>query len=92
LRRHRLAVSVPKDDPTAKLKADIFYPIIARAITQLPSNEREARQNLYDRASAMLTSKLRGQDPSLIAHELRALELAIRRVEAHANVREIMGQ
>ena len=90
LRQHRLAASVPEDDPAAKLRADIFYPIIARAITQLPSNED--RQTFYDRARGVLTSKLHGQDPSLIAHEQRALEMAIRRVEALANGREVIGQ
>ena len=90
LRQHRLAASDAKDDPAAKLRADIFYPIIARAITQSPSSE--ARQTFYDRAREVLTNKLYGQDPALIAHEQRALEIAIRRVEALANGREIVSQ
>ena len=92
LRRHRLVASIAKDDPSAKLRADIYYPIIARALEQLPRNECEARQKLYDRARAMLTSKLHGQDNSLVAHERRALEMAIRRAEVQANLREIISQ
>jgi hypothetical protein len=71
------------DDPATNFRADSFYRIIAPAIKQLPSNEREARQKFYDRARAMVTSELHGRDPSLIAHEQRALEKAIRRVEAN---------
>jgi hypothetical protein len=87
--------SPSKDDPaTAKLRADSYYSIIARAITQLPNNECEARQTLYDRARAALTSRLHGQDPSRVTRERHALELAIRRVEENAEenakVREIM--
>ena len=92
LRQQRLT-SPPKDDPaTAKLRADIYVPIIARAITLLPNNECEARQTLYDRARAALTGKLHGQDPSRVTHERYALELAIRRVEENAKVREIISQ
>jgi hypothetical protein len=79
--QHGLAGRVPKDHQAAKLKADKFYPIIARAITQLPSNEGRARQKIYDRARGLLTSKLHGQAASLIAHEQHALEMAISRVE-----------
>jgi hypothetical protein len=71
------------DDPATNFRADSFYRIIAPAIEQLPNNEREVRQNFYDRARAMVTNKLHGQAPSLIAHEQRALEKAIRRVEAN---------
>jgi hypothetical protein len=47
--RQQRRTSPPKDDPaTAKLRADSYYSIIARAITQLPSNECETRQKLYD--------------------------------------------
>ncbi len=92
LRLHRLVASVSKDDPAAKLRADIYYPIIVRALEQLPRNEFEARQKLYDRARAILTSKLHGQDHSLVAHERRALEMAIRRAELQASVREIISR
>jgi hypothetical protein len=83
-----LAGRVPKDHQVAKLKADLFYPAIAQAITQLPSNERRTRQKIYERARRVLTSKLHGQAPSLIAHERHALEMAISRVEALAKVQE----
>ena len=90
--RQQRRTSPPKDDPaTAKLRADSYYSIIARAITQLPSNECETRQKLYDRARAALTRRLIG-DPSRVTHERHALELAIRRVEENAKVREIICQ
>lgn len=85
---HRLAASVPKDYQAAKLRADVFYSIISRAIAQMPSNDRKARQTFYDRARGVLTSKLHGQAPSLIAFERHALEMAIGRVESLAGVRE----
>lgn len=85
---HRLAASVPKDYQGAKLRADVFYSILARAIAQLPSNDRKARQTFYDRARGVLTSKLHGQAPSLIAYERHALEMAIDRVESFARARE----
>ncbi len=85
---HRLAASVPKDYQAAKLRADVFYSIIARAIAQLPDNDRKARQTFYDRAREVLTSKLDGKPPSLIAYERHALEMAIDRVESLARARE----
>lgn len=89
LRQQSLTTSVGGDVPApAKLRAEDYYPIIVRAITILPSNEREARQKLYDRARAVLTSRLNGQDHSRIKRERRALELAIRRVEANMVERE----
>jgi len=93
LRRQGATTFPPNDDPVpAKLRADIYYPVIARAIKQLPDNECKARQTLYDRARVALTSKLNGKHPSEIRRERRALELAIRRVEALASVREIINQ
>jgi hypothetical protein len=81
------------DDPAAaKIRAEIYYPIIDRAIKQLPNNECEARRTLYDRARVMLTNKLHAQNPSQIRRERRALELAIRRVEVLAAAREIINQ
>jgi hypothetical protein len=93
VRQQGVTTSPPNDDPVpAKLRADIYYPVIARAIKQLPDNECEARRTLYDRARVALTNKLHGQDPSQISQERRALELAICRVEALANVREVINQ
>jgi hypothetical protein len=91
--RQQRLTTPSKDDPAhANLRADIYYPIIARAITQLPSNECEARQRLYERARAALANKLHGQDSSCLTHERQALELAIRRVEEVAKVQEIIRQ
>jgi hypothetical protein len=82
----------PAPDPvTAKLRADVYYPIIASAITQ-SSNNHGTRKILYDRAIAALTNKLHEQDASFIMHERRALEIAISRVEARASVREIISK
>jgi hypothetical protein len=79
------------DDPATNFRADIFYRVIDRAITQLPSSERETRQKLYDRARGMVSRKLHGQHPSLIAREQRALEKAIRRVEANVGESQTPG-
>jgi hypothetical protein len=93
LRQQRVTTFASDDDPApAKLRSEIYYPIIDRAIKQLPNNECEARRKLYDRARVALTNKLHGQNPSQIERERRALELAIRRVEVLATAREIINQ
>jgi hypothetical protein len=93
LRQQRVITSPSNDDPAfEKLRADFYYPIIDRAIKQLPSNECEARRTLYDRARVALTNKLDGEHTSQIRREQRALELAIRRAEAFAATREIINQ
>jgi hypothetical protein len=70
-----------------------YYPVIARAVSALPSNTREARQALYDRAAIAFSAHLlREQDPPLsdeqIAIERLAFERAIRTVEREARKRE----
>jgi hypothetical protein len=63
--RQGITTSLPNDDPvSAKIKADIYYSVTARAITLLPNNECETCQKLYDRARVVLTNKLHGQHPS----------------------------
>jgi len=63
-----------------------YDPLIARAVSSLVNNTNEERQALYERARAVLIVHLRQADPPLleadITHERRALEAAIRRVDA----------
>jgi hypothetical protein len=70
-----------------------YYSVIARAVSELPSNTREARQALYDRAAiAFAAQMLQEQDPPLsdeqIAIERLAFERAIRTVEREALKKE----
>ena len=62
-----------------------YYSIIARAVSKLPTNTVEARQELYDHARAALARQLK-QDRSRIRRERRRLEKAIRQVETSENV------
>jgi hypothetical protein len=61
-----------------------YYPVLTRAVCQLPNNTREARQALYDRAEVALVAELL-QDPQVseaqVAGERRAFERAIRMIE-----------
>ncbi len=88
--RQRSHPALVTDPVTAKLRAEFYYPIIAHGIAQ-SSNNHKARQILYDHVRGVLASKLHGHDPSWIAYERRALEMAISRVESRASVREIIS-
>jgi len=44
--------------PEEKSRADAYYAVIARAVSQLTSNTREARQALYERARAAHAAQL----------------------------------
>jgi hypothetical protein len=90
LRQSSRLAPVP-DPATAKLRADTYYSIIAHALAQ-SSNNHETRQMFYNRARAALASKLHGRDPSWVAYERRALEMAISMVESRAIVHEIIGK
>src|SRR5450755_2132641 len=63
-----------------------YYPLIARAVADLPQNTDEARRALFDRARNALVTQLRGQTPALseaqVMRERQPLDEAIRRVEA----------
>jgi len=65
-----------------------FYPVLARAISNLPNNDAEARRNLYARARTIVNEQLRGrglQGKGIEAiREKAALETAIRKVEAES--------
>jgi hypothetical protein len=69
-----------------------YYSVIARAISRLPNNTREARQALYDRAGVALATLLLDETPEIsdaqIAGERLALERAIRKVEREARKNE----
>src|SRR5215469_12965540 len=62
-----------------------YYPVIARAISRLPSKTDKARRAIYERARTVLQENLRTHDPPLspaeLATEQLALEAAVSRVE-----------
>jgi hypothetical protein len=64
-----------------------YYSVIARAVANLPNNNRETRLALYDRAEIALAAELL-QNPQVsdeqVAVERLALERAIRKVECDA--------
>jgi hypothetical protein len=63
-----------------------YFPILARAVSGLATNNAQARQELYERARTVFFAQLRRQDPQLSTLEtIRqsiAFETAILRVEA----------
>jgi hypothetical protein len=69
-----------------------YYSVIARAVSRLPNNTREARQALYDRAGVALATLLLDEaaliSDTQIAGERLALERAIRKVEREARNKE----
>jgi hypothetical protein len=70
---------VPLKVPTV---AD-YYPLISRAVADLPQNNREAREAIYDRARNTLVDLVRGKTPTLseseLSRERRSLEEAVLR-------------
>ena len=70
-----------------------YYPVIARAISQLPRKDARARQDLYLRARMVVAKHLQGRNlPDGSADAIReqeALEKAIRRVEME--LRSVQG-
>jgi hypothetical protein len=71
--------------PDVRSKADVYFPVIARAVSQLSSNTKEARQEVYDRTRTAHAAHLAGQGASKsesdILLERLALETAIGWVE-----------
>lgn len=62
-----------------------YYPVLARAVCGLPSNDAQARGDLYARARAIVGEQLRraGRDAAVdVLREQTALEAAIGRIEA----------
>jgi hypothetical protein len=76
-----------------------YYSVIARAVSDLPSNTEEARRAVYERARTAFQERLRTLDPPIsepeIAHQQLKLEVAIQRVEMEtvfgAIVRPLVG-
>jgi len=62
-----------------------YYPLIARAVANLPQNAEAARLALYDRARTALATQLRGRSESEVTRESQSLEDAIRNVEMEVN-------
>ena len=64
-----------------------FYPLLSRAVSKLPVDGPHERQELYDKARAILLGQLHGTAtaPSLIRQQA-SLEAAIRRIEAEIRV------
>src|SRR5262249_11359401 len=69
-----------------------YYPVVAGAIAGLRQGSPRARRKVYKHATRLLLRKLRSARPKLprtqIRLEQRALEDAIRRVEAEAKAAE----
>ena len=64
-----------------------FYPVLSRAVSKLPVDGPHERQELYDKARAILLAQLHGTAtaPSLVRQQA-SLEAAIRRIEAEIRV------
>ena len=62
-----------------------YYAILKRAVEAMPTQTREQRQTIYDKARKALLSKLQNMDPPLppadISKQRMALEEAVRAVE-----------
>lgn len=63
-----------------------YYPLIARAVANLPQNTEAARRALYQRARSALDTQLRGRSEAEVVQERRSLDEAIRRVEIESGV------
>ena len=71
-----------------------YYPVLARAVSGLPSNDAQARRDLYARARTIVGEQLRrggrGNAPDIL-REQATLEAAIGRIEAEARSRTEMN-
>jgi hypothetical protein len=63
-----------------------YYSVLARAVVNLETADRAAREELYERARSIIVAELRKQNPKIsaltITREQAALEAAIRKIEA----------
>lgn len=62
-----------------------YYPLIARAVANLPQNTDAARSSLYERAHSALAAQLHNYNEPEVTRERQALDEAIRKVEMEAN-------
>jgi hypothetical protein len=77
--------------PSEVRSKSAYYSVIARAVSRLPNNTREARQALYDRAEIALAAELLHDakiSDERAGDERLALERAIRKIEGDARRRE----
>jgi hypothetical protein len=93
LERLALEEAIRKVEAEAKWSAETegrtdYYPLIAKAVSELEESTRETRGWVYDRARSGLVAQLRGVWPPLtesdITRQRLALEEAIRKTEAEA--------
>jgi hypothetical protein len=63
-----------------------YYPIIARAVANLPQNSDAARRACYDRARSGLIALLRGRSEAEVIRERQSLEDAIHRFETGSQI------
>jgi len=65
-----------------------YYPLISGAVAKLPENTPASRRALYERVRSMLAKQLQSANPTIseaeVGRERRALDEAIKRVEAEA--------
>src|ERR1700704_2299524 len=73
-----LKYSTPAD---TKTRADVYFSVIAKAVSQLPANLPSARESVYERARSVLAER---SLPADFEQESFALEAAIHRVEKGA--------
>ena len=63
-----------------------YYPVLARAVVDLETNDAATRAELYERARRVIVAELRKQNPNISAlamtREQATLEADIRRIEA----------
>jgi hypothetical protein len=66
-----------------------YYPILSRAVSRLPTNSAQAREELYERARTILLTQLGRKEIAELgaAGERVILETAILKVEAEAQSR-----
>jgi hypothetical protein len=71
----------------SEVSKSAYYPVLARAVSRLPNNTREARLALYDRAEIVLTAELlhdTNVSDERVMIERLAFERAILRIEGDA--------